>query len=149
MHYGRTTARPETGEVSRPLLTVTVLYTDVRHTIAALRQAAGLGRGLHASLRILMPVVVPYPLQLSEPPVDCRIVHRRLATVAEGVDMPTRIDTVYCRDLGVAVEKSLPPQSIVVVCWRRRRLFDKTRRLTQWLTALGHNVIAPPFAKGD
>ena len=141
--------RPGARTNTQPVLTVTVLFTDVPHTLEALRQAALLGSSLHASLRILMPVVVPYPLGLSESPVDSSVLQRRLNTVAEGIAIPTQINIVHCRDRAEAVEKCLEPHSIVVVCWRRRWLLDKTARLAERLTTLGHHVIAARTAKGD
>jgi hypothetical protein len=149
MYCAPATTRPGTKEISGPVLTVTVLFTDVPHTLAALRQAAGLGSSLHASIRILMPIVVPYPLGLSESPVDSRILHRRLTTVAKGVGIPTWINVVYCRDREETIEKCLDPHSIVVVCWRKRWLFNTTGRLAKQLTMLGHHVIAAETAKGD
>ena len=129
-------------EASRPLLTVTVLFTDVMHTLSALRRAAILGRSLHASLRILMPIVVPYPLALSESPVDSRILQRRLTTIAEGTGIPTRIHVVYSRDRDEAVKKCLTPNSVIVMGFQRRWLFDRTASLARKLTKLGHQVIA-------
>jgi hypothetical protein len=62
MKFAAATTRRDTGEVSRRLLMLNVLFTDVSHTLVAIRQAASLGRSLHASLRVLMPIVVPYIL---------------------------------------------------------------------------------------
>jgi hypothetical protein len=149
MYSAPATPRTTAGETSRPALTVTVLFTDVPHTLTAVRQAASLGSSLNASLRILMPVIVPYPLALSEPPVDCRILHGRLRTVAEGADIPTRIDVVYCRDRAEAAEKCLEPHSVVVVCWRKRWLFDSNAGLVKRLSRRGHHVITARRAKGD
>jgi hypothetical protein len=142
MNSAPVTTRVSAEEASRPLLTVTVLFTDVAHTLSALRQAASLSGSLHASLRILMPIVVPYPLDLADSPVRTKTLCRRLLTIAEGVGIPTRINMVYCRDRNEAVERCLEPHSIIVVSWRKRWLFDRTSRLTRRLTRLGHHVIA-------
>jgi hypothetical protein len=121
-----------------------VVYTDVRHTLTALRHASQLGNSLHASLRIVVPVVVPYPLDLASPPVDSRIVSRSLKTVANGTRIPTLIHFLYCRDRENAVERSLQPHSIVVICWRKRWLFDRTSGLARRLATLGHQVVVVP-----
>ena len=126
----------------------TVLFTDVRHTIAAMRQAAMLGRALHASLRVLMPIVVPVRLPLSEPQLDGRILQRRLSVVLDGLNVPARIETVYCRDRAEAVERALPPHSVVFVCRSKCWLFDGAGRLARRLSARGHNVIDVPV-KGE
>lgn len=122
-------------------LAVTVLFTDVPHTLAALRHAGELGSSLHASLRILVPVVVPYPLDLSHSPIDSRYACRRLTTITRGVGIPTRVELVHCRDREEAVEKTLQPHSVVVMCWRKRRFFDRTSRLVRRLSACGHHVV--------
>jgi hypothetical protein len=142
MQFERAATRPDVGASNGPEITVNVLYTDERHTLAALEQAARLGKSLHASVRILMPSVVPFPRQLSDPPVDTRVLSRGLAAAARRTDLPTLIETVYCRDRNEAVEKSLAPRSIVVICWQRRWFFDATQRLARRLAALGHHVIA-------
>jgi hypothetical protein len=149
MQFVPATTRPVASEESRSTLTVTVLFTDVPHTLSALREAAKLGNRLHASLQILMPVVVPYPLELMDSPVHSRFLQRRLVTVVEGAGIPTRIHIAYCRDRDEAVKRSLPPNSIVVVCWRRFPLFDSMQRLTKCLTKLGHHVVAAPMVKGS
>lgn len=129
-----------------------MLFTDVSHTLTALRQAADLGDSLHASIEILMPVVVPWPLPLSEPPVDTAVLRRRLMTKAGSAGVagvPVRINLVHCRDRNEAIEKRLGLRSIVVMCWRPRWLFDPTMRFARRLARLGHHVIAAHPAKGD
>jgi hypothetical protein len=132
---------PVAGRENQTTLAVSVLFTDVPHTLTALRHAGTLSSSLHASLRILVPVVVPYPLDLSASPIDSRYVCRRLTTLAEAGGVPTRIEIVNCRDRGEAVEKALAPHSIVVMYWRKRRFFDRTSALARKLSALGHQVV--------
>jgi hypothetical protein len=130
-------------------LTVTVLFTDVPHTLDALSHAATLTGNLNATLRILAPVVVPYPLPLTEAPVNRRHLERRLTTVANGVHIPTRITIVHCRDSAQAIEQCLEPHSIIVIGWRKRWPFDRTAPLIKRLTNLGHHVVIAPPRKGD
>jgi hypothetical protein len=135
-------------EAAQASLTVTVLFTDVPHTLDALSHAAVLSGNLNAKLRILVPVIVPYPLDLEEAPIDQRHLERRLTTVANGVGIPTRLNVVHCRDREQAVEKCLEPHSIVVIGWRRRFLFDRTARLARRLRKLGHHVVIAGIRKG-
>jgi hypothetical protein len=139
---------PSAREAAPAAVTVTVLFTDVPHTLDALRLAATLGRGLDSKIQILVPVVVPWPLALTEPPVSPVHFERRLTTIANGTSVPTRISIVHCRDRAEAIESCLEPHSIVVIGWRRRRLFDKTRRLAERLKALGHHVVTAAATKG-
>jgi hypothetical protein len=142
MQFERATTRTDRNVFGGSEITVNVVYTDESHTLVALEHAASLGRSLHASVRVLAPLVVPFPRQLSDPPVDSRVLSRRLATAAEGLDLPSLIETIWCRDRNEAVWSSLAPRSIVVICWRRRWFFDATERLATRLAALGHHVIA-------
>jgi hypothetical protein len=128
---------------------VTVLFTDVCHTLDALRLAATLGSGLNAKIRILVPVVVPWPLELDRAQVDSAHLERRLTTFADGAAVPTRISIVYCRDREQAIARYLDPHSIVVIGWSRRRLFDGTGRLARRLRALGHHVVPAGTRKGN
>ena len=143
MQVERTATGPDVDVFNGSQITVNVVYTDEPHTLVALEKAAGLGRSLQASVRILLPSVVPFPRQLSDPPVDTRVLSRGLAAAARRIDSPTLIETVYCRDRDEAVVKSLAPRSIGVICWHRRWFFDSTQRLANRLGALGHHVIAP------
>jgi hypothetical protein len=133
--------RPAAGTESPPALAITVLFTDVPHTLAALRHAGELGTSLNASLRILVPVVVPYPLELSPTATGGVATSRSLKTLASDVGIPTLIYMIYCRDREDALERNLAPHSIVVLCWRRRWPFDTTRRLARRLTRRGHQVV--------
>jgi hypothetical protein len=133
--------RPAASPEHQAELAVTVLFTDVPHTLAALRRAGALSSSLHASLRILVPVVVPYPLDVAASPVDTHHVCRRLSTVAEGVSIPTRVEIVQCRDRDEAVERSLTPNSVIVMCWRKRWFLDPCSRLARKLSASGHQVV--------
>jgi hypothetical protein len=128
---------------------MTVLFTDIPHTLDALRLAAALGHGLNAKIQILVPVVVPWPMDLAQTPVSHAHLERRLTTTANGAAVPTRIQIVHCRDREEAIEQSLGPHSIVIVGWRRRRLFDRTGRLVKRLRALGHHVVSAGTGKGD
>jgi hypothetical protein len=124
-------------EARRSRDTITVLFTDVPHTLDALRLAATLGNGLAARIRILVPVVVPWPLTLAEAPISHAHLMRRLTTIAEGAAIPTHIVVVNCRDRERAIEGSLDPNSIVSIGWQRRWLFDATGRLVERLRGEG------------
>jgi hypothetical protein len=149
MHCVPAPTRPAASEGIQPSLTVTVLFTDVLNTLNSLCHAATLSGNLNASLRILAPVVVPYPLALTQAPVNKRYLERRLTTVANGARVPTRIDIVYCRDRVQGIEQCLEPHSIVIIGWRKRWPWDTTARLVKRLIKSGHHVITAAAREGD
>jgi hypothetical protein len=136
-----TTSPPAVCTENASTLSVTVLFTDVPHTLAALRHAGALSCSLHAWLRIVVPVVVPDPLDLTSSPSASKVVCRRLTTVVQGFGIPTLVNVVYCRDREEPVKKSLDKHSIVVICWRKKWIFDPMRGLARRLTKLGHQVV--------
>jgi hypothetical protein len=92
-------------------------------------------------LRILVPVVVPYPLELGRPPVDRATMVRRLRTIASGIDVPTTIEMIHCRDREQALEQALAANALAVIGWRRRRFLDPVAGLVEKLRKKGVHVV--------
>jgi hypothetical protein len=124
-----------------PAFAVTVLYTNVRATLAALRRAASLARDLGATIRILNIRTVPYPLPLDKPPVDREVVARNISTLADGQPIPTRIEICFGRDVVESLLQSLSPNSIVLVGSKSRWWENKERKLAKQLARHGHQII--------
>ncbi len=125
----------------QPALAITVLYTAVRPTLAALRQAASLARDLGATIRILQVRVVPYPLSLECPPTDPEVLARNIRTLAEGQPIRTRIEICYGRDPLDSLLFSLQPNSLVLIGLKRTWWPCRERRWAKQLTRHGHHVI--------
>jgi hypothetical protein len=137
-------AKPTSGflaETVPPAFAVTVLYTNIRETLAALRRAASLARDLGATIRILNVRTVPYPLPLDKPPVDREVVARNISTIADGQPIPTRIEICFGRDVLESLLQSLSPNSIVLVGMRTRWWPTKEQKLAQQLARHGHQLI--------
>ena len=134
-------------EVS-PQLCVSVLFTDVPSTLKALAKAGHLAVGLKASIDVIAPVVVPYPLPVGETPVNEKHLVRRLRTIACGMSVPTRINLVYCRDRSDAIRSLLKPDTVLVMAWKKRLLFDRTLRLANELRRDGYHVITVDETRG-
>ena len=74
-----------------------VIYTGQEKTLAALRTAGQLANNLHAAVQLLVPQVVPYPLDLHIPPVARDFVASKFRTPAGGRPTPTRVQVILCR----------------------------------------------------
>jgi hypothetical protein len=136
--------KPTSGflvETAPPAFAVTVLYTSVPATLAALRRAALLARDLGATIRILNVRTVPYPLPLDKPPVDREVVARNISTLADGQPIPTRIEICFGRDMVESLLQSLRPNSIVLVGSKTKWWPAKERRLAKQLARHGHQII--------
>jgi hypothetical protein len=120
---------------------ITVLYTSVRPTLAALRRAASLARDLGATIRILDVRVVPRPLPLDRPPVDTDVLERNISTLADGQPIPTRIEICFGRDIADSLLQSLGPNSLVVIGAKTRWWPAKEQRWAKQLSRHGHQVI--------
>src|ERR1700761_3431074 len=123
-------------------LALTVLFTNVGETLAALHAAARFAHQLGASIRILAPLVVPYPLPLDKPRVDPQFRLRQFRTLCEREPIETWIDAPLCPDAGQAIRESLAPHSLVLIGgdegWNP---FGFRRRLVTDLRKAGHQPI--------
>jgi hypothetical protein len=132
-----------TPQISSASLAVTVLYTSIRPTLAALRQAGLLARDLGASIRILNVRAVPYPLPLDKPPANSEVLAGNIRTLADGLRIPTHIEICHGRDVVDALLQSLHPNSIVLIGAGARRTWwpSKERRWAKQLNQHGHHAI--------
>src|SRR5574341_480479 len=132
-------AAPDTasqGGTPAPL-SVTVLFTGMDHTIAALRKAERLASGLDARILLLVPVVVPYALPLTEPPVRPDFLVRKLCGVMGHQPGTTGICVCLCRDLRQACREVLKPESLVMIGGRRRWWRTREQGIARELGEIG------------
>lgn len=125
---------------------VVVVHTSIPMTLAALKTAATLAKGLSARVRLLVPQVVPYALPLEAPPVPISFTERRFRTVAEKAAVETTVEIVLCRDIARALETLLRPRSLIVVGarnsgWWSRAWPSAEMRLARRLRRWGHQVV--------
>lgn len=128
------------GESSSRLL-LTVVFTTVPATLAALRKAAVLAHELGAWIRILVPYVVPYPLPLDRPQIDPNFRIRLFRTLCEQEQIETRIEIKLCRDARECLVQELAPQSVVLIGHERGGLLNGPLRLAKSLQRRGHHVL--------
>jgi hypothetical protein len=132
---------PATG-LADSRLNVVVIFTSVRSTVAALKEAGVLASRLNASIRLMVPQVVPYPLPLSSPPVSMEWTERRFRVIANETSVETAVQIYLCRDPFEALRCTLSPHSLIVIGGPRRRWWPTSeRRLARQLRHAGHEVI--------
>jgi hypothetical protein len=138
------TAQPATSgsEYTDQKLNISVIFTSVESTLAALRKAASLAASLGARITILAPQIVPYPLPLESPPVLLDWNERRFRVIASESPVETTVRLYLCRDDVEALKGALRPRSVVVIGGRKRRWpFTREKRLAATLRRAGHEVI--------
>ena len=122
-------------------LEVNVICTDKEETLAALRAAGGLACNLHATIQLLVPQLVPYPLDIDTPAVARDFTARKFQTLADGQRVPTSVQVILCRERESAWKQALKPHSLVVIGCRKHWWKPTESRLAQALRRQGHEVI--------
>lgn len=133
---------PPATEETKSRLNVAVVFTSVAATLAALKEAGALANRLSGHITLLVPQVVPWPLQLTSPPVLLDWNERRFRVIASESPVETRVQLYLCRDQFETLTTVLSPRSLVVVGGRRRRwLPTPEKRLAHKLRRAGFEVI--------
>lgn len=118
-----------------------VIYTTPRETRESVRIAGLLARDLGASLEILAPLVVPYPLPLNRPTAPASFTERSLAALVDGCDVDVDVKILLCRDREETIPRWLPPESVAVIGRRRRWGPGSSRGLIRAVRRNGHQVV--------
>ena len=130
------------GEQTDSKLEISVVFTSVAWTIAALKRAAVLADQLGARITLLVPQVVPYPLPLTSPPVLLAFNERRFRLIASESPVETRVNIYLCREPFETVKAILKGRSLVVLGGRRGRWWPTAeQRLAGKLRRSGHEVV--------
>jgi hypothetical protein len=126
-------------------LEVDVVFTTPEGTLAALRKASELSRDLGASVRLIVPQLVPYACDIDCPPVNVEFIRRRmLGLVLQTMpsEEKTTIDIYLCREKEKTLRKVLKPGSLVVIANRRHWWPTEESRLAKALRSNGHQVVS-------
>ena len=134
-------ARPATGDAGQRL-NVTVIFTSVEATLAALRRAGTFANSLSARITLLVPQIVPYPLPLESPPVLLDWNEQRFRMIASESPVETTVRLYLCRDRVETLKAALSAKSVVVM-GRGKSWWPLTceKRLVRQLRRAGHEVI--------
>lgn len=127
-----------------PSLPITVPYTTLEGTLAALKASAVLARDLEVALGLIVTEVVPFRLPLDQPRVSVGFLKQRQeALVAqaglEGAEISVQI--CICRDRKETLGRLLEAPSLIVLGGRRRWWPTREQRLETFLARLGHQVV--------
>ena len=123
-------------------LDISVVFTSVEATLAALKEAGALANRLGAHITLLVPQVVPFPLPLESPPVLLDWNERRFRVIANQSPVETMVRLYLCRDRHELVMSALKPQSLVVIGGRTRWWrATAEERLARTLRRAGHEVV--------
>ncbi len=133
-------SRPRLQETTEKL-NITVVFTSVGATLAALREAGALANHLNAQITLLVPQVVPYPLELEMTPASSEFHENRFRVMASQGPVETKVHICLCRDRIVALKSVLKPGSIVVVGGPKRWWPTKNETLARQLRRAGYEVI--------
>ncbi len=132
----RTTQDVETSSVS-----VFVVSTSPDLLSSSLAAARQLTHQLGAQIEVLAPFVVPYPLDLSRPPIEPSFLENKLLHDTALLNEVEKVRILLCRDESEAVLGALAPKSIVVLAVRKRWWRTREDCLADKLIAAGHQVV--------
>jgi hypothetical protein len=137
------TAVVETFEATKDrLLPIHVLVTDLQSASAALHCAVRLAADLGAETRVLVPQVVPYPLDLEYPAISLEFTCKQLQMLAASAGADPYIYVYLCRDAIDLLRVLLPERAIVVLSAPQRWSFlTKAGRIARALKRQGCAVI--------
>jgi hypothetical protein len=127
-------------------LNISVIFTAVDSTLAALKCAARLADNLGARISLVVTQVVPYALPLDRPPVSREFNERRFRVIAGESRVKASVTVYLCRDQIATLKAVLKPRSLVVVGgrkhgWSRAWATTPEKRLARELRRAGHEVI--------
>lgn len=134
-------SKPPLAGSAPPRFNISVVFTSVEATLAALRKAATLAGRLRARITLLVPQIVPYPLPLTSPPVLLDFNERRFRLLAEEASVETSVRLYLCRDARDMLRGALQPHSVVVLGGRKRWWPTSESRLARILRRAGHEVV--------
>ena len=122
-------------------LNITVVFTSVDSTLAALKEAGMLANSLGAQIMLVVPQIVPYPLPLESPPVLLEFNENRFRVMASQSPVETSVQIYLCRDRFETLTSVLKPGSIVVLAGRKRWWPTRDKRLARQLRRAGYEVL--------
>ena len=123
---------------------INVIFTTLSGTLAAIRVAAVLSRTTGATVRLIDPRVVPFPLRsagyaLAAAP-EMSIEQRERERVIAAAGVPVEMLVYECGRATDAARMALRPHSFVILGGRRSWLPTSLERLQRTLESLGHVV---------
>ena len=122
-------------------VSVFVVATSPELLNSSLAAAKQLTKELGAQIEVLAPYVVPYPLDLSHPPVEPRFLEKKLLSENALLSEVEKVRILLCRDESEAVLGVLAPKSIVVLALRKQWWKTREDCLADARSNAGHQVV--------
>ena len=122
-------------------LEIAVVFTSVMPTIRALKEAGLLAMQLNARINLIVAQVVPWPLQLTSPPVLLEFDEGRFRVIASRTGVHTDVSVYLCRARVRAITNVLRYGSLVMIGGRSRWWPTVEKRLAWKLRRAGHQVV--------
>ncbi len=122
-------------------LNVSVVFTSVKSTLGALKEAGRLASNLRVNIVLVVPQTVPYPLPVEAPPVTVEYSEKRFRVIASESQVETSVQIYLCRDRFKALTSVLRPGAIVVLGGRKRWWPTKDEILARKLSRAGYEVV--------
>ena len=129
------------GEKPESRLDISVVFTTVQPTIAALKMAATLANPFSARITLVVPQVVPYPCPLTNPPVLPDFNETRFRAIASESPAEIKVHLYLCREKWDALNLALTKRSLVILGGRKTWWPTPEKRMARWLRRAGHEVI--------
>jgi len=125
---------------------VCVVYTTPEGTESALSAANLLSKDLKIKVCVLALQVVPYALDIDEPPVSPGFMVHQILTDLKRTSPHSEFTLQYalCRDYDLALAQFLKEPSIVVIGGRRGVIPSHEQRIARKLEQAGHQVLFVP-----
>jgi hypothetical protein len=126
-----------------PRVEVHVIFTTTQATRAALRAADAMMPPGEAQIHFLVPQVVPMGFPLDRPPVSVAFAEQRALGMASECcrTAAVQVHIVLCGNREQCIERTLGPNSLVMIGSRKQRWLATERKLARHLRAKGHRVI--------
>jgi hypothetical protein len=133
------------GEIERAgpeqRLDVAVVFTSTEATAKALKDAGAVAGALKSRITLVVAQVVPWPLELTSPPVLYEFNEPRFRVLASRTGVPTSVSIYLCRDKVDTLCRVLRHGSMIMICGRKRWWPTPEKRLAWKLRREGHQVI--------
>jgi hypothetical protein len=129
------------GVGSESHVSVFVVFTSTKLTFNALEKAGELANNLGAKIAVVAVQIVPFPLQLDQPPVPFEFVIRQFETMAVQKLGKIHIFAYLCRDPFQAYKRILNHNSPVVIGIRKRWWPTREEKLARKLQRAGYKII--------
>jgi hypothetical protein len=123
-------------------LDLVVPFTSVALTRVAMEYASGMGAELTAAIRLIKIQLVPYPMELNQPPVFLHFLEDQLEQFRSA--LPFKTEILLARDFAPCLLAALRRNSITVIGFRKRHWRTFNERLAARLQRAGHNVVLVP-----